>query len=223
MRVVVISDTHNRHDEVDLPTGDVLVHCGDATGRGRPHEVMRFLEWFENQPFAQKIMIAGNHDFMFEDDRNLARAETNNRNLVYLEDEVFLYDGVKFYGTPWQPWFHDWAFNLERGPEIARVWNRIPDDTEFLITHGPPKGILDETREGDGVGCYDLLQRVKEIRPAVHAFGHIHEGYGIGHMIPDVTSTIFLNASTCTRDYVPSNKPLVVEKTDRGWKLADIL
>ena len=178
MRVVVISDTHNRHDEVHLPSGDVLVHCGDATGRGKPSEVAAFVTWFEAQDFEHKIMIAGNHDFMFQDDPFLAKTLIEGRNFHYLEDLAIKIQDVIFYGTPWQPWFHDWAFNLERGEEIAKMWALIPDDTEFLITHGPPKDILDQTRGLDHPGCLDLLQRVAEIKPAVHAFGHIHEGYG---------------------------------------------
>ena len=124
------------------------------------------MDWFENQDYAHKILIAGNHDFMFETDRNLAQAELIGREMYYLENAALEIDGVKFYGSPVQPWFHDWAFNQSRGPEIAATWRKIPDDTEFLITHGPPKNILDETREGDHPGCYDLLERIKEVRPA---------------------------------------------------------
>jgi Icc-related predicted phosphoesterase len=217
MRVVIISDTHNLHRDIELPEGDILVHCGDATGRGRPKEVIPFLQWFEDQEeFKYKIFVAGNHDFMFENDHNLARAELAGRNMIYLENEALEIEGIKFYGSPVQPWFHDWAFNQSRGPEIAATWRKIPDDTEFLITHGPPKNILDETREGDHPGCYDLLERIKEVRPAVHAFGHIHEGYGVAHLIPDVTSTIFINASICDRNYSPINKPIVVDRHAPG-------
>lgn len=214
MRVVVISDTHNRHNEVYLPFGDVLVHCGDATGRGTPGEVAAFVTWFEVQDYEHKIMIAGNHDFMFENEPFLARSLVDDRNFHYLEDSSVQIQDVLFYGTPWQPWFHDWAFNLERGPEIAKKWAQIPRATEFLITHGPPKNILDRTREGDRPGCFDLLERIKDIKPKVHAFGHIHESYGTYYN----DYTLFANASICTRDYAPSNEAIILDKTETGWQ-----
>ena len=128
MKLVFISDTHNRHNDIILPEGDVLIHCGDATGRGRPHEVAAFLSWFEEQhQYKQRIMIAGNHDFMFQEEPYLAKAELVERDIVYLEDGEFEYEGLKFYGSPWQPWFCDWAFNLDRGPDIAAKWAQIPD------------------------------------------------------------------------------------------------
>lgn len=217
MRVVIISDTHNRHGEIELPKGDVLVHCGDATGRGTFDEVRRFADWLEAQPFQYKVMIAGNHDFLFQKDPNLAKSLLAFRGIHYLMDDCATIEGVLFYGSPWQPWFYDWAFNLERGPEIAKKWAKIPDETEFLITHGPPKSILDQTRTGERVGCDDLWRRVLKVRPAVHAFGHIHEAYGVERLIPDITSTIFVNASICTLEYVPKNKPIVVAKYNHGW------
>jgi len=87
-------------------------------------------------------------------------------------------EGVRFWGSPWQPWFFDWAFNLERGEEIRAKWELIPDDTEVLITHGPPQGHGDMTSRGEGAGCADLLARIRQVKPRYHLFGHIHEGYG---------------------------------------------
>ena len=116
-------------------------------------------------------------------------------------------DGVKFYGSPWQPWFYDWAFKFERGPEIRAKWDLIPEDTDVLITHGPLFGIGDLTAHGDQAGCHDLLEVVEKIKPAIHIFGHIHEGYG-------VTSngvTTFINASICDHLYQPVNPPIVYE------------
>ncbi len=224
MKVVVISDTHNRHAEIHLPFGDVLVHCGDATGGGTPGEVGAFVTWFEKQDYEHKIMIAGNHDWLFQDDPFLAKTLVDGRDFHYLQDSGIEIQGVKFYGSPWQPWFCDWAFNLKRGPELAAKWAMIPDDTEFLITHGPPKDILDYIPpQNERPGCLDLLQRVAEIKPAVHAFGHIHEGYGylrvslpkeIGKAVTGNSNTLFVNASTCTREYVPTNKPIVLQRYD---------
>ncbi len=103
-----------------------------------------------------------------------------------------------------QPWFYDWAFNLERGPEIRAKWELIPKNTDVLITHGPPIGIADLTSRGEQVGCQDLLEVIEKIRPAIHIFGHIHEGYG---MITKGKTT-FINASNCDQHYQLVNPPI---------------
>ncbi len=210
MKVAIISDTHNFHAKVNLPDDvDTIVHCGDLTGMGKQYEIIDFLDWYAALPYKYKIYIAGNHDFGF--DRAPRPDWLHNqlayRDLIYLQDIAIIIEDIKFYGSPWQPEFFDWAFNLPRGPEIAAVWAQIPQDTDFLITHGPPEGILDKTLEGDAVGCYDLLQRVRVVKPKVHAFGHIHEGYGTY----TGKDTLFVNASTCTRNYEPINEPIIVD------------
>ncbi len=207
MKIVIISDTHNFHYRVDLPDGDLIIHCGDLTGMGTKPEVANFIDWFEKLPYQHKIFIAGNHDFGFERETDWLEGELDHRNFNYLHDNSIEIEGIKFYGSPYQPWFCDWAFNLKRGEACAAKWAEIPQDTDFLITHGPPEGILDKNLEGESVGCYDLLQRVKVVKPIVHAFGHIHEGYGS----KEVEETLFINASTCTRAYKPTNKPVVIE------------
>lgn len=202
-----ISDTHGMHDGIDLSKADAIVHCGDLTNRGHATEAVAFMNWFEQLPYKYKVFIAGNHDFIFEGDSTFIQGEIKGRDFIYLEDSGVRLEGFNFYGSPWQPWFFDWAFNLERGPEIAKKWSMIPDDTDILITHGPPKGILDKTLAGVAVGCYDLLQKIHVVRPKIHAFGHIHEGYGIR----EYCNTEFVNASICTRSYDPINKAIVVE------------
>jgi Icc-related predicted phosphoesterase len=127
--------------------------------------------------------------------------------MYYLLDEELELEGLKFYGSPYQPEFCNWAFNLPRGPQLARKWAKIPDDTDVLITHGPPGGILDRVAGGELVGCNDLRKRVKEINPKLHVFGHIHEAYG-WHW---EDKTIFVNAANCDLGYNPINKPVVVE------------
>lgn len=206
-KIVVISDTHNQHDKVILPEGDIIVHAGDLTSRGYMTEVVSFMNWFEDLPYKHKIFIAGNHDFIFEEDPHWVLEEIRNRYFIYLEDETCLVEGINFYGSPWQPWFGNWAFNLDRGPRIAEKWSMIPLETDFLITHGPPAGILDKIPEGEAAGCYNLLQRINVVQPQFHAFGHIHEGYGIH----TTDKTTFINASICTRNYDPFNQPIVVE------------
>ena len=116
------------------------------------------------------------------------------------------------WGSPWQPWFYDWAFNLQRGPEIRAKWDRIPAGVDVLVTHGPPAGILDRVVDGRSVGCADLLDAVRRVRPLLHVFGHIHEAYGE----VERDGTRFVNASTCTVRYAPVNAPVVVDLLRRA-------
>jgi Icc-related predicted phosphoesterase len=213
MRIVAISDTHERHEKVGIPEGDVLIHAGDLTWIGDMAALQHVAEWIERQPFRHRVCIAGNHDRCFERtyERDLARRIFRDHNITYLEDEAVTLGGVKFYGSPWQPKFYDWAFNLPRGGEKLKIrWAGIPDDTNVLITHGPPKGIGDLVPRGERTGCEHLLARVLRLEHLkAHIFGHIHEGYGIyGH--PARPEVQFVNASICTGAYLPTNPPIVV-------------
>jgi Icc-related predicted phosphoesterase len=187
-RVVLVSDTHGFHD-FDVPAGDVLVHAGDLTGRGRLRELEEANRWLASLPHPVKIAIAGNHDFCFQDEPAAARRALTAA--IYLQDEGVEAAGLRFWGSPWQPWFYDWAFNLERGPALAEKWAQIPEDVDVLVTHGPPAGILDQTSDARAVGCADLLRRVAIVKPALHVFGHIHEARGALWKGP----TLFVNAS----------------------------
>lgn len=205
MRIVAISDTHGMHRRFDVPDGDVLIHAGDLTGHGELAEVEEFDTFLGTLPHRHKIVIAGNHDFCFE--RRPGEAGKRLTNATYLQDEMTTVDGIVFYGSPWQPWFHDWAFNLQRGPEIKAKWDLIPEGVDVLITHGPPWGYGDRTLSGLQVGCEDLLAAVQRVMPRLHIFGHIHEGHGI---IPGPDTT-FVNASACTAYFEPRNAPLVFD------------
>lgn len=205
LRIVCISDTHSLHWRMTVPDGDILIHAGDLTNVGDIRDVYDFNDFLGELPHPHKIVIAGNHDFCFERDSQACREILTN--CLYLEDEAATLHGIRFYGSPWQPWFCDWAFNLQRGPELKQKWDVIPPETDVLITHGPPYGQLDATRGGELVGCQDLLEAVERIRPRLHVFGHIHEGAGVsrnGH-------TTFINASSCTADYRPMNPAVVYE------------
>jgi predicted phosphohydrolase len=218
MRLVIISDTHNFHRQLVLPDGDVLIHAGDSTGTGTVPEVTDFLQWFASQPHSHKLMIAGNHDWLFEKSPGYADMLLSQvPSVTYLQDSGVVIDGVRFWGSPWQPWFHSWAFNLERGSAIAERWALIPDGTQVLITHGPPFGMLDWIRPGTtNLGCEELKKRVAQLyRLRVHAFGHIHGGYGRYDETEDFDAnyieTRFVNASICNEAYEPVNAPIVVE------------
>jgi predicted phosphodiesterase len=224
----------------ELPTGDVLIHAGDCTNVGKPQEVIEFVEWFMNvKGFDSKIFIAGNHDFAFEKKNqphhkgdfdwywNLMNNENLSQSDVdYLEDSEFIIESpefsrpIKFWGSPWQPWFYDWAFNLPRqGDELDQKWSMIPNDTDVLITHGPPNGILDLVNNfrqpNRNVGCELLRFHMERIKPSLNVFGHIHEGYGYKR----IDNTLYVNASICTEQYRPSNKPIVVDLTEVDGKI----
>ena len=205
MKLVLIADTHGLHEQVKLPKGDILVCAGDISNVGKIGEIGRFNKWLGRQSFEHKIVIAGNHDWVFEKQPSLARSMITNG--IYLQDESVEVNGLKFYGSPWQPKFMGWAFNLDRGPALAKKWVMIPDDTDILVTHCGPRGILDRIINGEALGCDDLLEKVMQVRPKLHIFGHIHDAYGI--RIYD--STTFINASICNESYNPINLPIVFE------------
>ncbi|MDF1666009.1 MAG: metallophosphatase domain-containing protein [Planctomycetota bacterium] len=189
MQIVATSDTHSRHEQLTVPDGDVFVHAGDSMKFGSLDELDNFNRWLGTLPHAHKIVIAGNHDWCFQTMPEDAQARLTNA--TYLQDESVTIDGVHFYGSPWQPWFLDWAFNLQRGPEIKEKWDLIPAACDVLITHGPPHGILDETVRGESVGCEELLLALERVQPKLHIFGHIHEAAGL----QEIGATTFANAS----------------------------
>ena len=210
MKIVFISDTHGLHDDiVSLPPGDVLVHCGDSTMRGNLSELHHFNQWLGVLPYKHKIVIAGNHDWCFYSRNDESRKLLTNA--IYLQDESVTIDRIKFYGSPWQPEFFDWAFNLPRaGNELKEKWDQIPDDTDVLITHGPPFNILDQVTHGnEHVGCTLLLDRVLKVQPKIHAFGHIHEN---GGQDLKFHNTHFINASMLNLRYkMYQTEPMVFE------------
>ena len=209
MKLVCISDTHSMHRRIpEIPDGDVLIHAGDCLGAGTLEDVADLNDWLGTLPHRHKIVIAGNHDWVFQEAPDHARELLTNA--TYLEDSGIEIEGVRFWGSPWSPTFMDWAFMQDRGEPIDRYWQRIPANTNVLITHTPPNGIGDEVDTGlryESVGCEDLLVRVRQVKPQVHIYGHIHEGYG-EHARWD---TRFINASTCDERYRPINPPMVVE------------
>lgn len=207
MRLTLLSDTHGLHHYLPpLPEADILIHAGDVSNRGLAHEVHDFLQWFAAQPHPHKIFIAGNHDFFFEQSSAETIAAAIPPGIHYLCDSGVTIEGIHFWGTPVTPRFFDWAFNCDRGPDIARHYALMPEKVDVLITHGPPHGILDEVQRGGRVGCEDLLEAVKRIKPKLHVFGHIHEGAGI----LEEDCTTFINASVVDVKYRLVHPPRTV-------------
>ena len=222
-RIVFISDTHQL-DVPNLPEADLLVHSGDWCGPGPVHSLKsngreqlahfggQVKRWKER--FPSVIVIAGNHDFIAEAEPELTRKTIVENGAIYLNDSGAEWNGLSFWGSPIQPWFHDWAFNRMRGEEIRRHWDLIPQHTDVLITHGPPHGILDQVYTGEKphVGCEELLQAVYRVKPKIHVFGHIHESYGE----TEREGVRFINASSLNEHYEIQNPPIVVELSGSG-------
>lgn len=218
MRLVLISDTHNlnfvRGTPLDVPDGDVLVHCGDATLQGTYSEVADFATWFSKFPHKHKIFVPGNHDWAFyyacKRDGTLTDGMQTMLDKIdwahVLIDQGVTIDGVKFWGSPWQPEFMGWAFNLPRGLPLKEKWDLIPAGTDVLVTHGPPMGILDRVGR-QHVGCADLLNAVHRVKPQLHAFGHVHAGYGTMYR----WGIEFVNCATADEAYFLRHKPVVVD------------
>jgi Icc-related predicted phosphoesterase len=190
-----------------LTGGDMLIHAGDISSMGHAHEIENFCKWFDKiDNYKYKIFIAGNHDFGFENHHDQAiDIVSKYPHIIYLQDKFIEIEGIKIYGSPWQPAFYNWAFNLPKGgKELEEKWAAIPDDTDILITHGPTLGFCDTViGRGENLGCGKLYYRIKEFRPKIHICGHIHTGYGY---IKD-EDTHFFNASVLDESYTYTQKP----------------
>lgn len=206
MRVVTFSDTHGHHDALEIPAGDLLIFAGDMCRLGNLDEVRQFNAYLASLPHQYKIVVAGNHDWPFE--TNNLQARNALTAACYLQDESVEIEGIKIYGSPWQPEFHSWAFNLPRGESLKQKWAQIPADTDILVTHAPPFFTLDEVINHERVGCEMLKQAVVEVvKPKLHVFGHIHESYG---MVKQAETT-YINASICSERYKVMNQPIVFD------------
>lgn len=208
MRLVIVSDTHGFCPF--LPDGDVLIHAGDMTGRGRMDQIEDAASWIASRPHPHKVVIAGNHDWALyrENERTEAERRLTDRGIHYLRDSGVEIGGLTFWGSPWTPEFCGWAFMRPSGSdEVRRHYARIPIGLDVLVTHGPPLGVLDGAEHGGKTGCPLLRDAVRRVRPRIHAFGHIHEARGE----VEIDGTRFINAATCTLGYDPINPPIVVD------------
>jgi len=219
-KIVAISDTHNRHNKLGIPQCDIFIHCGDWTSMGHAHEVENFAKWLNKINARYIVLVPGNHELTFEKNipESLNWIKEHCPTAHILIEESIEIEGIKIYGSPITPFFYNWAWNRYRGEDIQKHWNKIPENTDILITHGPPYGILDTTIHADGsprpenLGCEQLLKKVQEIKPDLHLFGHIHHPGGT-QVHKDGTS--FYNCSVCNEQYFPSN-PLTIIEYDKN-------
>lgn len=203
--ITAVSDLHGYQPE--LPGGDLLLVAGDLTARDQPEEYEKFLEWAIDQHYQKVVCIAGNHD-----------NETNEEmigqyaNFQYLQDSGTEFECLKIWGSPWTAWFHGInpkcaAFTKKHDDDLKKKWDLIPDDTDILITHSPPLGIMDACSHTFRAGSKSLTDRVMELNLRLHVFGHIHEGYGE----IKIGKTRLVNASHVNRMYKNVNEPITVE------------
>jgi len=210
MKITFISDTHGLHQQIVLPKADMIVHAGDISSRGLLHEVSAFLDWFSLLPHQYKVFIGGNHDFLLENEPDLFK-QLIPKSIIYLENEATEIEGIKIWGSPATPWFHNWAFNYARGAEIQKIWIRIPPEVDILLTHGPAYGFGDTLYNQQPAGCKNLLESIQKTKPVYHVFGHIHEAYGVFKN----EHTTFINASCVDIKYQVVNKPITIDFTKK--------
>lgn len=221
MKLVLISDTHGMHDQITLPSGDVLIHSGDFTSFGEDHELIKFRSWFKKQKHKRKLMICGNHEKKVSGNRQYVKEFFEiNTDIQVINNETVEIDGYKFYGEPRTPEFYNWGWAYNRGKEAEEVWSQCPEGIDVLVCHGPPKGYGDHVLRRfphnfggmggwiENVGCEAQLERLKVVKPSLVVCGHIHYGYGI--YLTDFGTTVS-NAAICTEAYLPTNKPIVME------------
>jgi len=179
------------HHQVEIPDGDILIFAGDMSVCRTVQDVAGFNAFLKTLPHRYKVVVGGNHDHLLASSPDLARELL--QDAIYLQDEEVDIAGIKIYGAPWQPIFNTNAcdaFALPRGKVISEKWDMIPADTDILITHSPPSGIMDEDG-GVSHGCSDLLKVVQRIEPRFHVFGHIHNHNGM----QTVAKTTFVNCN----------------------------
>ena len=215
MKLAIISDVHGRWSKLDIPEVDILISCGDYSFTGEKHMVKDFHAWMNKQETGYFISVQGNHEKWVQKNFSEAKeiAEKACPGVHFIDHGAVEIEGLKIFGSAWTPWFHDWAWNAYRGPEIKRYWDMIPDNTQVLATHGPPAGILDVVHYADGtpkerVGCQDLMNRIGELPDLkLHCFGHIHSSHGEQYF----NGVKYVNASICDESYYPSNPVTIIE------------
>lgn len=199
-----MSDTHNNIIN-DLPDGDILIHSGDITKFGELNELNHICEWMGELKYKYKIIIAGNHDKCLFENYDESIKIINNYNLIYLNNSGCVIEGYKIWGSPYIPQCGNWFFMANRDM-LKNIYETIPIDIDILITHGPPYGKRDELYNGVNVGCDILLKYVKKIKPKIHIFGHIHNGYGVDNY----GDTKYINASVVNDNLKLINEPILI-------------
>lgn len=215
LKIVCFSDTHGKHQDLKLGSGDILLFAGDCMGSGYNFlELSGFMEWLEKQDFEHKIMIAGNHDHYMEKFPEAFRRMVNAcPSVTYLCDSGIEIAGIKIWGTPHSRKFHNWAFNRsEKFMQLA--FNQIPEDTDILLSHAPARGIMDFVEDGTKLGEQTLINTIfdKLHNLKFHVFGHIHHAYGtLEYQNGDHNKITAINCAVLDENYELKNEPIAIE------------
>jgi len=218
MRIACVSDLHGKLPKIEIC--ELLIIAGDICPHfcsyyGRPGDINDvcgqaqwlgsvFKDWLDAVPAEEIVAVLGNHDWIGEKRPSLIP----NLRWHLLHDSSVFINGLCIYGSPYQPRFMDWAFNLDE-PELKKKWDLIPEDTDILIVHGPPYLHGDLTIDGIHTGSPSLLDRIKIIKPRLSVHGHIHSARSvIEYERGDIGKGIIVNASVLDEDYQLVNAPL---------------
>ena len=224
-----ISDTHEVPNwEQFVPPGDILIHAGDFSVKGKQAEVKAFQQRLLSFGHRHKLVVAGNHEISFdtakieqnrhrfaerfpflqaENHRQIKALIADHPGITYLENSMVEIEGLRIWGSPYQCKYLDWAFQLtDKG--LDSVWEGIPQGVDILVTHGPPKTVLDKCVTGKLVGSETLYAQVtKRVKPKLHVFGHVHEQHGT----EERDGILFVNAAICDINYKASQMAVVVD------------
>lgn len=214
-KIACIADIHGQlpDDFYAKDKIDILLIAGDIC-TGNIYKDANFLvdfnDWLNNQPIKNKIIIAGNHDFIFEKHKQLLP----ELNCHYLQDNSIIVENLKIYGSPWCPIFMDWAFNLSE-EKLKEKWELFPKDIDILLTHCPPLGIMDNVKDDyktnnfgyKQIGSESLRNKIFEIMPKLVVFGHNHSQWGI----TDLHGITFVNCSLVDEAYDMIKEPIIIE------------
>lgn len=216
LKIVAISDVHERWHKLVIPKCDLLISCGDYSFRGESRVVREFHEWLNKQDAKHIISVQGNHELWVEKNFEEAKLIAQNAcpKIHFIDEGLVEIEGLKIWGSAITPWFNNWAWNRKRS-EIEQHWKEIPDNTNILITHGPPYSILDQTTYFTGepkpgyLGCEELYKRINELKDLdLHFFGHIHSP---GGQQVHRNGKSFYNTAICDEIYLPYNPITMVD------------
>ena len=213
MKILFISDTHGLHHNVEsvfkFKKADMIIHAGDVSNFGTKMQVIDFLDWFSNLNYKYKIFIAGNHDWFFSDSYLSDIQDFLDEkypDIIYLFNNSVEIEGIKIWGSPYSLPFFNWAFNVPE-EKLDFYFKLIPNDTDIIVSHTPPYGILDfAIRDQEHTGSKSLVKHINRVKPKINVFGHIHEDYGV--VIED--GVTYVNASTLNHRYKITNKPIIL-------------
>lgn len=202
MLIKAISDTHNSHDLFDSKDleCDILIHCGDACVKGNYTEAKNFLQWFVKQPAKYKIVVWGNHDKKAKTNQELIDL-AKEYGIIALHEKTVEINGIKIHGnnTVFMDLLRGSKFSNHSTESRKEAWSTIPEGIDILVTHCPPYRILDANVSGVPIGCPALADKIEEVKPKMHLFGHCHENAGeYGELF---NPTNYFNCASMDRSY----------------------